>query len=97
MCPLSNVRTGVVSELKEHPIRAFFDQGLLVSVNTDDPKMFGNSLDQEYRALIDELGFTLDDVKTLIRQAIDSTWADETTKKRLHSELNAAGGDRSSI
>ena len=91
MCPISNLRTGVVSRMKEHPIRAFFNQGLLVSVNTDDPKMFGNSLEQEYRALMDELGFTLDDVKTLIRHAIDSTWADEATKKRLHAELTAAG------
>ena len=91
MCPLSNLRTGVVSELKKHPIRTFFDQGLLVSVNTDDPKMFGNSLEQEYRALMDELGFTLDEIKTLIRQTIDSTWADEATKERLHNELNAVG------
>ena len=91
MCPLSNLRTGVVSKLKEHPIRAFFDEGLLVSVNTDDPKLFGNSLDEEYRALVNELSFTLDDVKTLIRQTIDSTWANDATKQRLHSELNAAG------
>jgi adenosine deaminase len=89
MCPISNLRTGVVDNLEAHPIRKFFDEGLLVSVNTDDPKMFDTSLEAEYVALIEKLGFTLTDVKKLIRNGIDSTWADEPTKARLHDELVA--------
>ena len=90
MCPISNLRTGVVDELEAHPIRKFFDEGLLVSVNTDDPKMFDTSLEAEYVALVERLGFTLADVKKLIQNGIDSTWADEGTKARLHDELARA-------
>lgn len=90
MCPISNVRTGVVDRIEDHPIRSFFDEGLLVSVNTDDPKMFDTSLEAEYLALVNELGFTLADVERLIANAIDSTWADEETKTRLKSELARA-------
>lgn len=92
MCPISNLRTGVVSSLAEHPIRAFFDAGLLVSVNTDDPKMFDTSLNAEYLALAEQLSFTLDEIKKLIENAIESTWTDEATKARLKSELAETSG-----
>jgi adenosine deaminase len=88
MCPISNLRTGVIAELGRHPIRSFFDQGLLVSVNTDDPKMFQTSLEDEYVALADELGFTLAEIGKLISNAIDSSWADVETKRRLSAELD---------
>lgn len=90
MCPISNLRTGVVSELTAHPIRPLFDRGLLVSVNTDDPKMFDTSLNKEYEALTEALDFTWDELKALGAKAVESTWADDTTKKRLHAELAAA-------
>lgn len=91
MCPISNVKTGVVPDLAAHPIRSFFEDGLLVSVNTDDPKMFGTSLAGEYNALVEQSGFTIDDIRQLIRNAIRSTWAEETTKRRLYDELAASG------
>lgn len=83
MCPLSNVRTGVVSHLKHHPIRSFYDRGLLVTVSTDDPKMFGNSLALEYMFMDSELGFTHEDVKTLILNGIQASWLPEPRKKLL--------------
>ena len=44
MCPISNVRTGVVSSITEHPVRRYFERVIVVTINSDDPKMFGNSL-----------------------------------------------------
>jgi adenosine deaminase len=73
-CPLSNVRTGVVKSIDEHPVRRFFERGLRVTVNTDDPKMFGNSLAEEYRLLVERLGFTPDEIRTLILEGIRSSW-----------------------
>ena len=87
MCPLSNVRTGSRHRLGEHPIQRFYEEGLLVSVNTDDPKMFHTSMDEEYTALIDNLGFERSDIHQLIRNAIRSAWCDEETKKALRSDL----------
>ena len=65
---------------------------LLVTVNTDDPKMFDTSLEAKYVALVGRLGFTLADVTKLIENAIDSTWGDEQTKTRLKTELAQADG-----
>jgi adenosine deaminase len=84
-----------VKELKTHPIRELFERGLLVSVNTDDPAMFNTSLADEYLMLMSELGFELDEVRSLVANAIESSWADDGTKKRLHDELVASGTQRS--
>lgn len=58
MCPLSNVRTGVVKSIEDHPVKRYFERGIIVTINTDDPKMFGNSLAEEYQLLEEKLGFS---------------------------------------
>jgi len=84
MCPLSNVRTGVVSSIDQHPIRRYFERGMLVTVNTDDPKMFNNSLAEEYRLLETRLGFSRAEVRTLILNGIRASWlADERQQALL--------------
>jgi adenosine deaminase len=74
MCPVSNLRTGVVASIVQHPIRECFERGLLVTVNTDDPKMFGNSLATEYQVLVDHLGFSHDQIRRLILNGIQASW-----------------------
>ncbi len=91
MCPISNLRTGVVADLKDHPIGQFFEEGLLVSVNTDDPKMFGTSLGAEYAALVDRMGFEQADIMKLVENGVQSAWCDEPTKNNLLSELKGWG------
>ncbi len=88
MCPISNLRTGVVDSIARHPLREFFDRGLLVSVNTDDPRMFGTSLETEYLALVEHQGFRLAEIRLLVENAIDSSWADEATRARLRREIS---------
>ncbi|MBN1994143.1 MAG: adenosine deaminase [Anaerolineae bacterium] len=84
MCPLSNVRTKVVNSIKAHPIRRYFEHGLLVTVNTDDPQMFGNSLSQEFWLLETKLGFSHAEIQTLILQAIQSAWLPAAKKQQLN-------------
>jgi adenosine deaminase len=55
-CPTSNVRTGVVAGWDRHPIRILHEAGVAVTVNSDDPALFGTSLLGEWRALVDRLG-----------------------------------------
>jgi adenosine deaminase len=83
LCPGSNVCTGVVSRITEHPIRKFFKNGLIVSVSTDDPMMFGNSLAKEYELLVQESGFTRGEICQLILLGIESSWLSENRKKLL--------------
>jgi adenosine deaminase len=82
-CPLSNVRTGVVKSIEAHPVKKFFDAGLLVTVNTDDPAMFGNSLTQEYQMLEERLGFSRDEVRKLILNGVKASWLSNDRKKKL--------------
>ena len=93
-CPGSNVATGAVRSLVEHPIRRFVDAGVLVSVATDDPAMFGLSMAGEFQALMSRLGFTRLDVRLLTLNAVESTWlpADRKAALRARIESDAAWG-----
>lgn len=51
ICPTSNIKLGRVARLEDHPIRRLYDAGVRVTVNTDDPLMFGKSLSEEFLAL----------------------------------------------
>ena len=85
MCPLSNVRTAIVESLEQHPIRRYVERGLTVTVNTDDPKMFGNSLAGELRALSDVLGFSHGEVRALMLAAVQASWLSEADKSVLQA------------
>jgi len=83
LCPVSNVRTGVVRTIAEHPVREYFERGLVISVNTDDPMMFGTALDKEYELLVEECGFTRQEICRLILLGVESSWLSEERKKIL--------------
>jgi adenosine deaminase len=89
MCPLSNVRTRVVSSYASHPVRRFFDRGILLSINTDDPAMFGNSLAEEYQMLAEQKGFTPTEIRMLILQAIEMSWMPEQQKQTMAAEFRS--------
>jgi len=83
MCPVSNLRTGVVERLAEHPIREYFGRGIPVTVNTDDPKMFDTSLAHEYRALVEQCGFSRREICRLILTAVEFSWLPSKRKRSL--------------
>ena len=86
-CPISNLRTGVVPTAQQHPVRRYFERGLVVTISSDDPKMFGTSLADEYRLLEEKLGFTPQEVCTLILQGIRSAWLPQERKSQLIMEF----------
>lgn len=88
MCPISNLRTGVVKDIHDHPVKTFVELGLFVSINTDDPKMFNNSLEEEYLLLVETFGWGKKEVSLLAHNAIDSSWATERIKENLRDELD---------
>ena len=83
MCPISNVRTGVVDSIEEHPVRRYFERGIVVTINTDDPKMFGNSLAEEFRFLEGKLGFSRDEIRSCILQGIQVAWLSKDREQQL--------------
>lgn len=80
---MSNVRTGVVGAIAEHPIRDYFERRLTVSVNTDDPEMFGTSLTAEYRMLERERGFSRREICCLTLLGVQSSWLPDDDKAVL--------------
>lgn len=65
ICITSNVRTGAVASLAEHPVRKLFDAGVPIILNTDDPALFGCTLTGEYELARRSLGFGEDELASL--------------------------------
>ena len=86
VCLTSNLQTGVVSSIKSHPIKKLLEYNVPVSLNTDDPAISGIVLTDEYIRAVEELAFTMDDLKTLNRVALDHAFYPdrEALKKRLY-------------
>jgi len=83
VCPLSNLRTNVISSMKEHPVKTFIDMGIPISINTDDPKMFNNSLSEEYQSLKDTFNYSNEDIINILINSIHTTWLGEKEKNNL--------------
>lgn len=88
MCPISNVRTQVIDSVKSHPIRNFFDSGALVTVSTDDPKMFNNSLVEEFEQLMTEHCFSASEIKQLTLNSVRASWLSDKEKVELQKAIS---------
>ena len=69
VCITSNVRTGAVASLAEHPVKRLYDAGVPIILNTDDPALFGCTLTSEYELARKEFGFTAEQLAGLARNA----------------------------
>jgi adenosine deaminase len=87
VCPISNLRTGVVVALEEHPVRVFVERGVPVTIASDDPAMFNTSLAAELLALERDLAFDRDRIRRLILEAVAVSWLDEERKTELETLL----------
>lgn len=92
VCPSSNVATRAVATLEEHPIRAFRDAGVLVTVNSDDPPMFNTTLNREYEVAADLLGLDETGVAELARTAVRASFAGHDVQARILGEIDAYAG-----
>lgn len=98
VCPSSNVRTKAVTSWQTHPLRQLYDAGVLVTINSDDPTFFETTISEEFRRAAIHLGFTVDDLCTMTRNAAQATFLPsaeratlvttiETLQRNLRSEL----------
>ncbi len=85
VCPISNVRLGVARSLAEHPLRALMAAGVNCTVSTDDPLVFGNTLNGEYAALAEEAGFT----RAELARVAKNGWAVASVPEAVRSEMCA--------
>jgi adenosine deaminase/aminodeoxyfutalosine deaminase len=87
----SNLRTGCCKALAEHPARRYFEDGLMVTLNSDDPPFFGANLLDEYLLAHRSLGFTLDQMRELAANAVEASFLEPERKMALLSEVEQYG------
>lgn len=91
VCPISNLKLAVagVPELRAHPLRRLFDAGVKVTISTDDTYFFGNTLEEEYYAVQQDLGFTRAELVSFARNGIDVALLSSEEKAPIYAELEA--------
>ncbi|MBU1633212.1 adenosine deaminase [bacterium] len=88
VCIVSNIKTGVYSSFNEHPFAELFHKGLLVTVNSDDPTMFGSSLADEYSVLYQNMNLTLPEIRHVQINAVESSFAPMDEKRKIKDLIN---------
>jgi adenosine deaminase/aminodeoxyfutalosine deaminase len=89
--PTSNVRTGICPSFAGHPLRKYFDAGLLVTLNSDDPAFFGSDLANEYLLAHTEQAFSRDELRQLASNSIRASFLPESQKSAWLSRIDSIG------
>ena len=90
LCITSNLRTGVCKAIAEHPTKNYFDQGIMITLNTDDPALFGTTLSREYQLAQETFGFSDEHLRELARNSFEASFLPAEKKLELLSLFDAA-------
>ena len=88
MCITSSLRTGACKEMQEHPVRKFFDEGLMITLSTDDPAMFQTSLNKEFEIAQQEFSFSEEHLRELARNSIEASFLPVEKKLRFMQQID---------
>jgi aminodeoxyfutalosine deaminase len=88
VCPSSNVATRAVASLEDHPLPRFVEAGVVVTINSDDPSMFGTTLNREYEIAADLLSLDEAGLADLARAAVRASFAPDDVKERILQEID---------
>lgn len=83
ICMTSNLRTGCCARLEEHPVRDYFGNGLMVTLNSDDPSLFGSDLFAEYGLAHKEFDMTLEHLRELAGNSVEASFLPPGRKLEL--------------
>ncbi|MGW3967453.1 adenosine deaminase [Amycolatopsis sp. NPDC005003] len=89
ICPTSNLRTRAVAGLAAHPLPALLAAGVPVTLGSDDPGLFGCSLNGEYRLCRDEFGLTEAELRSLARAGARAAFCPPATREALLREIDS--------
>lgn len=91
--PTSNIATRAVESYDVHPLKAMVDAGLVVTINSDDPPMFGTDLTNEYAVAARLLDLDEAGVGELAKTAVQVSFAEDSVKSALLSEIDTYLGE----
>ena len=80
VCPLSNLKLRVVDKLENHPLKKMMNNGLLVTINSDDPSYFGGQLNDNYLKLAKALRLTTNDIYQLAKNSFTASFLSDSEK-----------------
>jgi adenosine deaminase/aminodeoxyfutalosine deaminase len=83
LCLTSNLRTGCCARQEDHPVRSYFENGLMVTLNSDDPALFGSNLADEYLIVHEQYGLTLEHLRELAGNSIEASFLPPGRKLEL--------------
>jgi len=89
VCPLSNVKLRVFDQMGDHNILKLLDQGVMVTVSSDDPAYFGGYVNENYAALHEALGMTKEQATKLARNSFSASFLSQEEKAPLLAKLDA--------
>ncbi|MCN9242770.1 adenosine deaminase [Streptomyces sp. RY43-2] len=89
VCPTSNIATRAVRTLDEHPLTTFVQAGVMVTINSDDPPMFGTDLNNEYEVAARLLDLDERGLADLAKNAVEGSFLDPAGKARLTAEIDS--------
>jgi len=87
ICPTSNVVLGVAESLAAHPVEPLRRAGVRVSLNTDDPELYGIDLAGEYERTASQFGWGIDELESVARTSIEASFAEPAVRERLLDDL----------
>lgn len=87
VCPGSNIALSVYPDFESHPLRRFYEAGVRVCINSDDPPFFGTSLAREYDLASTVFGFSDAQIDGMTRTAIEAAFVDDATRAELLAKL----------
>jgi adenine deaminase len=88
VCPLSNLKLKVVKDLKLHPLRKMMDEGLLVTINSDDPAYFGGYVEENYLAIAKALKLSKEDICRLAKNSFNASFLSDEAKKQMTGKVD---------
>jgi aminodeoxyfutalosine deaminase len=88
ICISSNLRTGCCMTLDEHPVRRYFDSGVMITLNSDDPALFESDLIDEYQLANTEFGFTGEHLRELAANSIEASFLPAERKVALLRQID---------
>ncbi len=91
MCPTSNLQTGCATSIAEHPVTALKDLGFRVTVNTDNRLVSGTTMTREMGLLVEEAGWTAEDLRTVTVNAVKSAFIPFDERKALIEDVILPG------
>jgi len=88
VCPLSNLKLCVVTDMHDHPLKKMLDLGLKATVNSDDPAYFGGYMNENFLAVAKALDLNADHLLTLTRNGIEASFLTDTEKSSLFDRVD---------